>query len=356
MTQIDPTAIRQGDRLALTRALTLIENNTSESEEILSDLFPFSGNAHIVGITGAPGTGKSTLVFQLAKLIRKKIDHLSAPKVAIISVDPTSPFSGGSLLGDRIRMQELTNDKGIFMRSMASRGALGGLSHRTAAFAHVLDAAGYEMILIETVGAGQDEINIVSLAHTVIVTEAPGFGDDIQAIKAGILEIADIFVVNKADRPGADTLARSLKFMLEMNMKKGDNKITNKGKHQSETQLSSTNINQHPPIDTWTVPVLKTTANEGKGINKLVELIFQHQAFLKTTNNWQVKESNQLKHEFEALLKEMVLNQWFHERDEDKFDALLNQVIHKQTSPIKAAKLLLSIHDVTAQLKKNNKI
>ena len=342
MTQIDPFAIRQGDRLALSRALSLIENNISESEEILSALFPFSGNAHIVGITGAPGTGKSTLVFQLAKELRTKLDHHSIPKVAIISVDPSSPFSGGSLLGDRIRMQELTNDKGVFMRSMASRGALGGLAHRTVAFAHVLDAAGYDMILIETVGAGQDEINIVTLAHTVIVIEAPGLGDDIQAIKAGILEIADIFVVNKSDRPGADTLVRSLKIMLEMSKKNGAIDITNKGKHQRETETPSVNNYEQPPTDAWVVPVLMTTANEGKGITNLVKQILQHQAFLKTTNNWHWKESNRVKQEVEALLKEMILTQWFQERDHEKYDALLNQVIQKQISPINAAKLLLS--------------
>ncbi len=208
MVQIDPLAVRKGDRLALSKALTAIENSTKESKGIQSALFPFTGHAHLIGITGATGTGKSTLVNRLAKALRETGVDENKPKVAIIAVDPSSPFSGGALLGDRIRMQDLAGDKGIFIRSMASRGALGGLARQTAAFVTVLDAAGFDMILIETVGAGQSEVDISRLSHTVILVEAPGLGDDIQAIKAGIMEIANILVVNKADRPGAENTAR----------------------------------------------------------------------------------------------------------------------------------------------------
>jgi LAO/AO transport system kinase len=207
MKRLDPESLRQGNRLVLSRALTAVENDDPAGQEMISALFPHTGKAHLVGVTGAPGTGKSTLVNQLARAFRKETDSGEQLKIAIVAVDPTSPFTGGALLGDRIRMQDLMGDPGVFIRSMASRGALGGLAHSTAAFTTLLDAAGFDLILIETIGAGQAEVDIAQLAHTVIVVEAPGLGDDIQAIKAGILEIADILVVNKADRPGAENTA-----------------------------------------------------------------------------------------------------------------------------------------------------
>ena len=196
-----------GERLALARLLTLVENDTPKGRAALDYLYPHTGRAHLIGITGSPGTGKSSLVNQLAKSFRSA----GVEKVAVIAVDPSSPFTGGALLGDRVRMRDLSGDPGVFIRSMASRGALGGLARSTASATQVLDAAGFEIILIETVGAGQSEIDIARLAHTVLVVEAPGLGDDIQAIKAGILEIADIMVVNKCDLPGAEQTARALK-------------------------------------------------------------------------------------------------------------------------------------------------
>ena len=205
----------QGERLALTRALTQIENNTSDGKQLLEEIFPHTGKAYLIGITGAPGTGKSTLVNQLALKLRQSPNG-EPPSVAIIAVDPTSPFSGGALLGDRVRMQDLAGDPGIFVRSMASRGSLGGLASTTAGLVQVFDAAGFEMILIETVGAGQSEVEIASHAHTTIVVEAPGLGDEIQTIKAGILEIADILVVNKADKPGAENSLRALRTMISL--------------------------------------------------------------------------------------------------------------------------------------------
>lgn len=214
--QISPQveAVLSGDRLALARLLTQVENDTPAGREALSALYPYTGRAHRIGVTGSPGTGKSSLVNRLAAHYRKQ-EPAGQTRVAIIAVDPSSPFTGGAVLGDRVRMRDLAGDPGVFIRSMATRGTLGGLAQTTAAVAQVFDAAGYDVILIETVGAGQSEVDIAKLAHTTLVVDAPGLGDDVQAIKAGILEIADILVVNKADRPGAENTERTLRNMLE---------------------------------------------------------------------------------------------------------------------------------------------
>jgi len=198
--------------LALARLLTQVENDSPEGRAALAELFPYTGKAHLIGVTGAPGTGKSSLVNQLALHYRKIGDQ----RVAIVAVDPSSPFTGGAVLGDRVRMRDLAGDDGVFIRSMASRGSLGGIAQTTAALTQVLDAAGFEIIIIETVGAGQSEVDIARLAHTTLVVEAPGLGDDIQAIKAGILEIADVLVINKADRPGVENTERALRSNLEL--------------------------------------------------------------------------------------------------------------------------------------------
>ncbi len=197
-------SVLSGDRLALARLLTRVENDTPEGRAALDELFPHTGKAHLIGVTGAPGTGKSSLVNQIALSFRKL-----GQRVAIVAIDPSSPFTGGAVLGDRVRMRDLAGDAGVFIRSMASRGSLGGLAQATAGVVQVFDAAGFDIILIETVGAGQSEVDIARLAHTTIVVEAPGLGDDIQAIKAGILEIADILVINKADRPGVESTERA---------------------------------------------------------------------------------------------------------------------------------------------------
>src|SRR5215207_5348881 len=207
-------SVLEGDRLSISRLLTQVENDSQEARDTLAELFPHTGNAHLIGVTGAPGTGKSSLVNQLALYYRK--DRTSRKKVAIIAVDPSSPFTGGAVLGDRVRMRDLSGDNGVFIRSMATRGSLGGLAQTTASLAQVFDAAGFDIIIIETVGAGQSEVDVARLAHTTIVVEAPGMGDDIQAIKAGILEIADILVINKADRPGVENTERALRSTLEL--------------------------------------------------------------------------------------------------------------------------------------------
>src|SRR5258706_6359239 len=232
--------VRAGDVRAISRAITAIENHSAEAEELLRELFPHTGKAYLTGVTGAPGTGKSTLVDRLAAYHRKRED-----RVGVIAVDPTSPYSGGAILGDRIRMQGHASDTGIFIRSMATRGFLGGLARATAEVALLLDAAGKRQVLIETVGVGQDEIDIVRLADCVLVVMVPGLGDDIQGMKAGLMEIGDIFVLNKADRQGADRLEQELSAMLEL----------------------------APERNGWKPPVIRTVATENKGIEDLRDAI-----------------------------------------------------------------------------------
>jgi LAO/AO transport system kinase len=333
----DPIAIRHGDRLALSRALTAVENNQPESRELLSALFPFTGQAHLIGITGAPGTGKSTLVNQLAKNLRREGHPDHPPQVAIIAVDPSSPFSGGALLGDRIRMADLAGDESIFIRSMASRGALGGLAHSTASFVTLLDSAGFDLIIIETVGAGQAEVDIASLAHTVLVVEAPGLGDDIQAIKAGILEIADIIVVNKADRPGADNTARALRVMLEMAQSQTSGP---QGKHISKDPcVPSTSAK--PATAAWDPPVHTIVATEGKGVQAVIEDIQRHARYLKGSGLWRQKEATRLRRDLEALIRDTLVNQWQQRRDQDQFEQVLADVIQRKYSPVEAVEKLL---------------
>ncbi|MCP4361600.1 MAG: methylmalonyl Co-A mutase-associated GTPase MeaB, partial [Chloroflexi bacterium] len=279
----------RGNLRAVARLITQIENDERLAATAVTQLYSHTGKAHIIGITGPPGSGKSTLVNECAKTFRQQ-----EKRVGIIAVDPSSPFTGGALLGDRVRMRDLAGDKGIFIRSMASRGSLGGLARATAATIKVLDAASFEVILVETVGAGQAEVDIARTAHTTLVVEAPGMGDDIQSFKAGILEIADILVVNKVDRPGADKVVRSLEMMLHLGPAGGT-------RHHGRSQQTPTPT-ANGQEGKWQIPVQPTTAVTGDGIADLVDLIDRHQAYLLTSGGWLQREKERARHEIEQLL------------------------------------------------------
>ena len=255
--------VRAGNLRALARLLTQIQDETEEATAALIALYPHTGRAHRIGITGAPGTGKSSLVSSLAKAYRA-----AGQTVGIIAVDPTSPFTGGAVLGDRIRMRDLSGDPGVFIRSMATRGSLGGLARATGDSVHALDAAGFDVILIETVGAGQSEVDIAREAHTTLVVEAPGLGDDVQAIKAGILEIADILVVNKADRPDAQNSVRALRAMLDLGSDRPADGQWHHGRLLPHEAAAAPAVSGNQG-ERWTVPILETVAPEGQGIPAL---------------------------------------------------------------------------------------
>jgi LAO/AO transport system kinase len=310
-------AVLQGDRLALARLLTGIENEDPRGLDALSELYPKGGQADRIGITGPPGCGKSSLVARLAGHIRR---HGLRPgtgpvKVAVVAVDPSSPFTGGAILGDRIRMRDLAGDPGVFIRSMASRGALGGLARATFGTVQALDAAGYPVILIETVGAGQAEVEIARTAHTTLVVEAPGMGDDVQAIKAGILEIADILVVNKADLPGAENAIRQLRAALAL------------GYPAPEAPAG---------VPGWVPEVLPTSALKDTGVPDLIDAIARHLAHLDSSGSRQALERSRARREVDALLEERLVK-WFHAKlAEEELQAAVRLVVERRISPQQA--------------------
>lgn len=291
--------VRTGRRRAIAQLITQIENNDAAARSAIKALYSDTGKAHIIGVTGPPGTGKSTLVNEIAKVIRK-----SDLRVGIIAVDPSSPFTGGALLGDRVRMRDLSGDAGIFIRSMASRGSLGGLARMTGNVVKLLDAAGYEVILVETVGAGQAEVDIASTAHTTMVIEAPGMGDEIQTIKAGILEIADLLVVNKADRPGSDRTVKALKAMLQMGQSRW-----HVDHHGKKISVEMSEKDRSDSSEHWQVPVLDTVATDGKGIEELVEVAFSHKTYLQKSGQWLLREKARCRQEVGQLLQTRYLTE-----------------------------------------------
>lgn len=267
------TRLLEGDRRAVARLITLVENGAPEAREPVQRLHEHTGRAHIIGITGAPGSGKSTLVSSLTKVLRSK-----DMSVGIVAIDPTSPFTGGAVLGDRIRMQDLATDPEVFIRSMGTRGALGGIAVATNDAVNILDAFGKEIIIVETVGAGQVEVDIVKLAHTSVVVTMPGGGDEIQALKSGIMEIGDVFVVNKADREDAGRTYTEILMMLEMSDRK----------------------------DGWTPPLLRTTATTGEGVKDLAEAIIDHYRYLEENGLLEEKAKERIFAELMEIINRQV--------------------------------------------------
>lgn len=328
--------ILAGDRLALARTLTQVENGTAEGRQALSGLFPHTGKAHLVGITGASGTGKSSLVNQLARYYRQPKHDEPPHQVAIVAVDPTSPFTGGAILGDRIRMRDLAGDPGIFIRSMATRGSLGGIAAATSSVVQVLDAAGYDLILIETVGAGQSEVEIARLAHTTIVVEAPGLGDDIQAIKAGILEIADVLVVNKADLPGVESTERALRGSLSLSHPQPRG-VVHHGRLESALEQPPTA--QDKP--TWSPPILRTIALDGTGVPDLANAIANHRAYLDITGSWQQRERWRLQTELDQLLQSTLVENFRSNLPAGAYEQVLKDLLERRLSPYQAVEKLV---------------
>jgi len=297
-----------GDRQALARLLTQLENETPEGLQDFSALYPRTGHAHRVGITGAPGTGKSALVNRLVMELRSQSDP---PQIAILAVDPSSPYTGGAILGDRIRMRDLSGDPGVFIRSMANRGALGGLARASSNLIGAFDAAGFGVIFIETVGSGQAEVEIAATAHTVVVLDAPGMGDSIQALKAGVLEIADIVVVNKSDLPGAKTTLAALRATLG---------------------LAPAARNRDKEF-VWTPPLLLTSATTGKGVPELAGAIGDHRRYLQQSGEWLIRERERVEREVGRLLRERLAESFLNAQPDGLYEEALRKVLAREASP-----------------------
>jgi len=318
-----------GERRAVARLISLIENDGEEARDALSALYPHTGRAHIIGVTGAPGTGKSTLVNRLALEYRAR-----GVAVGIIAVDPTSPFSGGAILGDRIRMRDLSGDPGIFIRSMASRGRLGGLARTTGDVVRVLDAAGFETVIVETVGAGQAEVEIASTAYTTLVIDMPGLGDDIQAIKCGLMEIADILVVNKADRDGADNTVACLQMMLDLNA----NASHPAGYHSTDPPAASGSVTSGRH---WRPPIIKTIATQGEGTAELLNAIEEHREFLHQTGLFENRERARARSEFMNVLRHDLVERLLTPAHTARIGATVDAIAARNTDPYTASETLV---------------
>jgi LAO/AO transport system kinase len=292
--------VTSGDARALARAITLVENRAPESSELLKALFPRTGRAKVIGLTGSPGAGKSTLVDQLAREYRKQ-----EKTVGIIAVDPTSPYSGGAILGDRIRMGSHFADPGIYIRSMATRGSLGGLARTTADVTSVLDASGRDIILIETVGVGQDEVDIVRLAEVTVVILVPGMGDDVQTIKAGIMEIADVFVINKSDREGAERVEREIRAMQSLAARE----------------------------DNWTPPIVKSVASAGEGIVELSSAISSYQDFLSRSGLAHRKQVDNWRERLLEMLRDESMRQVLQQHGEEAITRYAAEIADHKRDP-----------------------
>ena len=302
-------AAREGNPRAVARLISLVEDESPSLREVSAGLAPYTGNAQIVGITGSPGVGKSTSTNALVKALRE-----TDKRVGVLAVDPSSPFSGGALLGDRVRMQDHALDKEVYIRSMASRGHLGGLAWSTPQALRVLDAAGCDVVLIETVGVGQSEVEIAGLADTTLVLLAPGMGDAIQAAKAGILEIGDVYVVNKADRDGADQVRRELRNMLAL---------------AERTE------------EDWKPPIVQTVAQTGQGVDEVVEKIDKHREFLESSGELERRRVRRARDEIEAIAVTALRRRWGNVHERTELDDLAEKVVAGDTDPYTAADSLL---------------
>ena len=302
--------LRSGKSRPLAQAITLVESSDPAAARLLAEIYPKTGHARIVGITGSPGSGKSTLVAAMARHYRAQ-----QKRVGIIAVDPTSPFTGGAILGDRIRMADLYTDRGVFIRSMATRGFLGGLAKATNDVVDILDAAGFDVVLVETVGVGQDEVEVVRTVQTNLVVLVPGMGDDIQAIKAGIMEIGDVFVVNKADRPGADKTVTEVTMMMSLVEEHGD----------------------------WIPPIVKTVASRSEGIGELDAAIIKHYEYLSASGELDRRNRDRVRIRIETQLKERFMERLIGGTiSREEYESLLEDVLRKRNNPHDAAESVLT--------------
>jgi len=323
-----------GNRRALARAISLVEDGGAGAHAALAALYAQTGRSHVIGVTGAPGTGKSTLVSALARVYRRL-----GQSVGIIAVDPTSPFSGGALLGDRVRMRDLAGDPGVFIRSMATRGSLGGLAKATADVILILDAAGFDRILVETVGVGQAEVEIASAAHTTIVVEAPGLGDEIQAIKAGILEIADLFAVNKADHEGADRTVAALHMMQGL----ASSSASGGGHHGAQSAHGAAPPEPGPqPDGSWLPPIVKSVATRGEGASDLRKWIEIHRTHLHETGLLAQRETTRARAELEHILCDELRSRLLARLPDGRLIELAAAVAHREVDPYSAVDRLLA--------------
>ncbi len=316
--------VLSGNRRALARLLTYVENERDGADQALAALYPHTGRAWVVGVTGAPGTGKSTLVNAITKRYRAR-----SQSVGILTVDPTSPFTGGAILGDRIRMRDLSGDSGVFIRSMATRGSLGGLARTTRDAIRLLDAGGFEIILVETVGAGQNEVDIVRSADTTVVVEAPGMGDDVQAIKAGILEIADVLVVNKADHPGVSHTVQALRMMLDLGHPAARATIST---HHGRLIADAA---EAPPVSTalWIPPIIQTVASEDKGIDAVLDAIDAHRQQIAGSDQHTRIEKRHIEIELYERLRDGLMARLLQDVPESTLIAAVERIQAREIDP-----------------------
>lgn len=303
-----------GSRHALARLISLVEDDGTDARAALTALYPHTGQAHLVGVTGPPGSGKSTLVNEFAKVLRAR-----GTTVGVVAVDPTSPFTGGALLGDRVRMRDLAGDPGVFIRSMATRGSLGGLARTTNDVVKVLDAVGFDIVLIETVGAGQAEVDVARTAHTTVVLEAPGMGDEVQALKAGLMEIADILVVNKADQPGAGQTVRALRMVIDRNASSDE--------------------------DVWRPPILQTVALDGTGVAEVLEAIQTHREHLRSSGLLSKRERLRVETELLNVLQRDLLEQLITQVGEQPVQSWVERIAAREVDVYTAVQRICEEHE-----------